>query len=343
MIEESYQEWYSRITAYSNLRFEQYLALKNRDIDDWEGKACAYYNSRITEGYSGIVFEGNPGTGKHTALSSFLYIFSSSEGYGYQTVFLDMLSLPETREEYVLFESHMFEFADSIKESKTKTVMVIEDVEANSNVKHLLNLLPLLSSYCSEDAVDLVYMVVSNTILDIPSLFSKATCRFIFSSTNYKQRKNYLELFASSLLLNIEIDRFLSIVGECTFGELTDIVRALTFDVISGQTANEKRLIEIVDKYCSYKRVVKTKNTTMDTVFERLESLMTALPKQTFEEKRIVQNNIQALEQSHESPDNFINVEVRRKQYDEMLPCTLMAKVYGEDGVKEIVNSVTNK
>ena len=350
MIEGSYSEWISRVEASSAMYLDQYLSYRNGDVDDWEGKAWAYYTNRKDEGYSGVLFEGDKGTGKHTALSSFLNVYSGSDGLGYQAVFFDSLSLPASTEEYILFEKYVIGLVNALKADGKSSVIVIDELDSSKCTQYILRLLPSLTFGTSSEGFDLIYFVISRKLKEVPSLFSRLTCRLVFANTTADQRKRYIERIAPSLKSN---SGFLAdTIGDCTYGELTDIVRLLSLETTARHPVQEDEIRAIADKYVKTNFAKNTPHPMMDLFFERLTAALSSAPRAVITEpgtsvqvSAAFTNDPTDFRSTAELSDSFDPAGLyssRKKEYEDMPPHDLLVHLWGEEGVQEIIKSAEN-
>ena len=346
MVEVSYSEWLEQIKSHSGICVDQYLAYMKEDTENWADTVWDYWSDHLeVYEYAGILLEGEKGTGKHTALASFLNLFAGADGYGYQVYFFDPLTLPVNQQEYFVFEKHINELLESLKSEAAQCLFVFDDIDSLKDTQFILRLLPSLVQRCSADDYKLYYLAVSNKIIDVPSAFSRITYRLVFTETTAEQRKRYLSLRAEKLISLYDTDSLVEQIGDCTFSELTDIVRVLQIESKS-RTLSTEEITAIVDKYVlsSYKK--KARNPVMDAFFERLKDTLSQTPVQygnTIASVNSIQSSTVINAVSENVPvdknDAVSPLNAQRKEYEEMPPNEFMIKLFGKDGVQEILQA----
>lgn len=340
MIFKDYTQWSNRLRAESGMYLEMYRPYKSHDLNDWEGKAWYTLSKLGAERPSGILLDGPLGCGKHTALASYLVALEDS---GNNIFILSRKTMPKTVAEYEVFEEYIDRLFDECIEENKPCAIVFDQVEKYEYIDDLLDLLTYYACvYKSGEYPPLFFMVISNEVLEVPSMLSELTVSYHFGNTTYKQRVRFIENRGKQLDGIVSLECLAKKLGDCTYGQLNKIISYIENKISTEYLSaiSDDELEEIVKAQLQF----KTKKDSLERIADELEVLLENVPELLANAGSVRNSSDSEVENSEtkevsitENQGEFVNS--KRKEIVEMPPKQLALKLFGEERVNSLIES----
>lgn len=340
MFVTDYSKWLTNIRNTSAMYVNAYKTYQTHDVDDWEGKAWHILQQPIEKRLSGLLLTGSNGTGKHTALASFLVAMSEMN---YDVFIFDRKAMPRTKEEYSKFEELFDKMLDECIESGKSCSVVFEDIEKYEYTDDLLSLMVYYACIYKKFADNyppLFFILISNDSLPVPSLLNKYVGSYNFSTTTYEQRIKFLNKNFKDLSEDIEFDYLASKVGDCHYGLLNQIsenlllIKASSF--VKGVSSND--VDRVIDLYRGSNEEVDNIGRIADQLERFVQLLPDVIANTNAGNGYIKEAHINSANTPQPMLDGS-NMDVKRKEYFEMPPKKLALELMSEDALQSILDA----